>query len=109
MTHLAVIRGLTYTSCSQVFKRWLVPTYRNSFRWMGNHADSEDVTAWVFLNMGDHAQLPELVQVVDDRVLDLALEAVARHWFERYGIPRVRWAATCPSEATAPLETLFDG
>ena len=41
MTHLAVIRGLTYTSCSQVFKRWLVPTYRNSFRWTGNHADSE--------------------------------------------------------------------
>jgi hypothetical protein len=109
MTHLAVIRGLTYTNCSQVFKRWLVPTYRNSFRWTGNHADSEDVTAWVFLNMGDHTQLPELVQVVDDRVLDLALEAVARHWVERYGIPRVRWAAICASEATAPLDSLFDG
>ena len=109
MTHLAVIRGLTYTSCSQVFERWLVPTYRNSFRWTGNHADSEDVTAWVFLNMGDHTQLPELVQVMDDRVLDLALEAVARHWFERYGIPRVRWAATGASEVTEPLDSLFDG
>ena len=59
--------------------------------------------------MGDHTQLPELVQVMDDRVLDLALEAVARHWFERYGIPRVRWAATGASEVTEPLDSLFDG
>ncbi len=109
MTHLAVVRGLTYTNCLQVFKRWLVPTYRNSFRWTGNHADSEDVTAWVFLNMGDHTQLPELVHVVDDRVLDLALEAVSRHWVERYGIPSLRWAAISASEATAPLDSLFDG
>jgi hypothetical protein len=109
MTHLGVIRGLTYANSSQVFKRWLMPTYRTSFRWTGNRADSEDATAWALLNTAEHLQLPELVQVVDDRVLDLALEAVTRHWVERYGIPRVRSAAICASEATAPLDSLFDG
>src|SRR5690348_7476191 len=89
MTNLAVVRGLTYTNCSQVFKRWLMPTYRTSFRWTGNRADSEDATTWVFLNASDHLQLPELVQVVDDHVLDLTLEAVTRHWLDRYGIAGV--------------------
>jgi hypothetical protein len=87
MAHLAVVRGLTYTNCSQVFKRWLMPTYRTSFRWTSNRADSEDATAWALLNMPNHLQLPELVQVVDESVLDLALEAVTHHWVERYGIP----------------------
>jgi len=108
MTHLAIVRGLTYTNCSQVFKRWLIPTYRTSFRWTGNRADSEDATTWVFLNTGN-LRLPELVQVVDDRVLDLAVEATTRHWSERYGIPRARCAELCASEATVPLELLFDG
>ena len=109
MTHLAIVRGLTYTNSSQVFKRWLMPTYRTSFRWTGNRTDSEDVTAWALLNTANDLHLPELVQVVDDRVLDLALEAVTRHWVERYGIPSVRCAAVCGSEMTAPLESLFDG
>jgi len=108
MTYLAVVRGLTYTNSSQVFKRWLMPTYRTSFRWTGNRADSEDATAWALLNTANDLRLPELVQVVDDRVLDLALEAVTRHWFERYGIPRVRCAAVCGSAVTAPLDSLFD-
>jgi hypothetical protein len=109
MAHLAVVRGLTYTNCSQVFKRWLMPTYRTSFRWMGNRADSEDATAWVFLKTADYLRLPELVQVVDDRILDLALEAGTRHWVERYGFLRVRCEEMLASEATVPLETLFDG
>ncbi len=109
MTHLAVVRGLTYTNCSQVFKRWLMPTYGTGFRWTGNRADSEDLTARVFLNTANHLELPELVQVVDESVLDLVLEAVTRHWVERYGIPRVRCAAFCGSEVTAPLDSLFDG
>ena len=109
MTHLAVVRGLTYTSCSQVFKRWLMPTYRTSFRWTGNRADSEDATAWALLNTANTLQLPELVQVVDDGVLNVALEAVTRHWVEGYGIQRMRWAAVCRSAVTAPLESLFDG
>jgi hypothetical protein len=109
MTYLAVVRGFTYTNSSQVFKRWLMPTYKTSFLWTGNRADSEDATAWALLNAANHLQLPEVVQVVDDCVLDLALEAVTRHWGERYGIPRVRCAAVCGSEVTAPLGTLFDG
>ena len=109
MTHLEIVRGLTYTNCSQVFERWLMPTYGTSFRWTGNRADSEDLTARVFLNTADHLQLPELVQVVDDCVLDLVLEAVRRYWVERYGIPRVRCAAICESQVTVPLDSLFDG
>jgi hypothetical protein len=109
MAHLAVVRGLTYTNCSQVFKRWLMPTYRTSFRWTGNRTDSEDATAWALLKTANHLRLPELVQVVDDHVLDLALEAVTQHWVERYGIPRVSCAAVCESEVTAPLDSLFDG
>ena len=109
MTHLAVVRGLTYTNCSQVFKRWLMPTYRTSFRWTGNRADSEDATTWVFLNAGDHLQLPELVQVVDDHVLDMTVEAVTRHWLDRYGIARVGGADVSAAEATISLDSLFDG
>jgi len=109
MPYLAVIRGLTYTNWSQVFKRWLLPAYRTCFQWTGNRADSEDATAWVLLNMADHLDLPELVQVVDDRVAELALEEVTRHWVERYGVPRVRCAEMLTPEATVPLDTLFHG
>jgi hypothetical protein len=109
MTHLAVVHGLTYSNFSQVFERWLIPTYRTSFRWTGNRADSEDLTGWVFLNNGEQMQLPESLQVVDDRVMDLANEALARHWVERYGFRRMRCAALPVSEATVPLDTLLDG
>jgi hypothetical protein len=109
MTHLAVVHGLMYTNCSQVFKRWLMPTYRASFRWTGNRADSEDATSWALLNTANHLQLPELVQVVDDHVLDMALEAATRHWVERYGIQRERCTAFCGSEATPSLDSLFEG
>jgi hypothetical protein len=109
MTHLAVVRGLTYTNFSQVFKRWLLPTYSTSFYWTGNRADAEDITTRVLLNAGDHLHVPELVQVVDDDFLDLTLEAVTRHWFDRYGVPPVRCSAMCGSEARVPLDSLFDG
>jgi hypothetical protein len=108
MAHLAVVRGLTYTNCSQVFKRWLMPTFRTSFRWTGNRADSEDATTSVFLNVGDHLRLPELVQVVDDHVLDLTLEAVTRHWFDRYGIAGVGPADVSGPEAAIPIDSLFE-
>jgi DNA-directed RNA polymerase specialized sigma24 family protein len=109
MAHLAVVRGLTYTNASQVFKRWLMPTYRTSFRWTGNRADSEEATNWVILKIGDHLRLPELVQVVDDHVLDLIVEAVARHWLDRYGIARVGVAEIFALDATASIDALFDG
>ena len=109
MAHLVVVRGLTYTNWSQVFKRWLMPTYRASFRWTGNRADSEDATAWTLLNVADRLQLPELVHVVDDGVAELAVEAVTRHWVERYGFQGVRCAELLGSEATIPLDTYFHG
>jgi hypothetical protein len=108
MTHLAVVRGLTYTNFSQVFERWLIP-YRTSFRWTGNRADSEDATGWVLLSAAEHSQLPELVQVVDANVLDLTLEAVTRHWAERYRVPRVGRAEMFASDVALPLDTLFHG
>ncbi len=107
MTHLVVVRGLTYTNWSQVFQRWLMPAYRASFRWTGNRADSEDATAWVLLNLADRLQLPELVPVVDDGVAELAAEAVTRHWVERYGFQRVRCAELLGSEAIVPLYMYF--
>jgi hypothetical protein len=109
MTHLAVVRGLTYTNWSQVFERWLMPVYRTSFRWTGNRADSEDATAWVLLKTADHLQLPELVEVADDRVLDLALEAITHHWVERYGFQCLGCAEMFLPEATASLDRLFAG
>jgi hypothetical protein len=109
MPHLAVVRGLTYTNWSQVFERSLLPAYRTSFRWTGNRVDSEDATAWVLLNTADHLYLPELVQVVDDRVDELAVEAVTRHWVERYGFLRERCAEMFTSGPTVPLDALFHG
>jgi hypothetical protein len=109
MAHLAVVRGLTYTNTSQVFKRWLMPTYRTSFRWTGNRADSEDATTWVFLNAGGPLRLPELVQVVDDHVLDLTLGAARHHWFDRYGIAPMGGAEVLALDATAPIDALFEG
>jgi hypothetical protein len=109
MTHLAVVRGLTYTSFSQVFNRWLIPTYSTSFRWTGNRVDAEDASTWTLLEVARHLRLPELVQVVDDHVVDATLDAVTRHWVDRYGIAQVRCAAINASEAAASLESLFDG
>lgn len=87
---LTVITGLTYGEQSQVFKRWLLPTYRTSFLWTGNGSDAEDTTTWVFKNVAARTRLPELVSAVDDRVADATLEAVSRHWSDRYGIAAPR-------------------
>jgi hypothetical protein len=109
MPHLAVVRGLTYTNWSQFFKRGLMPVYRASFRWTGNRADSEDATAWALFRMANDLRLPELVEVVDDRVAELAVEALTRHWIERYGFQCERCAEVLGSEEPAPLDTYFHG
>lgn len=83
---LAVVAGLTYRERSQVFNRWLVPTYQMSIRWTGNRVDAEDVTNWVLTSEISRLNLPELVQVVDERIAKTTQEAVGRHWSERYGI-----------------------
>src|SRR5260370_27199500 len=109
MAHLVVVRGLTYTNWSQVFKRWLMPAYRASFRWTGNRADSEDATAWTLLNVADRLQLPELVRVVDHGVAELAVEAVTRHWVERFGFHGPGSPELLGSAAAVPLPTHFHG
>src|SRR5260370_22998666 len=100
MDHLAVVRGLTYTSNAQVFNRWLMPTYRAGFRWTGNRVDSEDTTTWEFFNVAAHLQLPDLVQIVADNLIDATVAAGNRHCDDRYGIARVRCTYISASDST---------
>jgi hypothetical protein len=96
---LTVITGLTYRERSQIFNRWLVPAYQMSIRWTGNRRDAEDATTWVLINEMSRVKLPELVQVVDERIADMTLEAVARHWSERYGVSPLRCSSIQATEA----------
>jgi hypothetical protein len=96
---LSVVAGLTYREPSQVFNRWLVPAFQMSIRWTGNRLDAEDATTWVVISEMSRLNLPELVQVVDERVVDTALEAICRHWSERYGISPLRCSSIHAAEA----------
>ena len=87
---LRVITGLTYSEQSQVFNRWLLPSYQMSFRWTGNRTDAEDATAWAFKNSVGRARLPEVVSVVDGLVSGATLEAASLHWSDRYGVALLR-------------------
>lgn len=109
MTHLAVVRGLTYTNLGQVFNRWLIPTYGSAFRWTGNQLDSEDLTSWVFVQAAMRLHLPELVQVVDERLIAMSLAAISRHWTDRYGVESARCAQYYTVEATRALDSLLHG
>jgi Sigma-70, region 4 len=110
MAHLAVVRGLTYASYGQVYKRWIVATYGTVFRWTGNRVDCEDATSWIFNVVARNLTLPELVQVVDDQVLDASVEAIARHWSARYGVDRLRGLSfDAPPQAPISLDSLVDG
>jgi hypothetical protein len=93
------VAGLTYRERSQIFNRWLLPAYRTSIRWTGNRPDAEDTTTWVLVNEIGRVRLPELVHVVDERVADTTLEAVGRHWSERYGISPLRCYSIHSTEA----------
>jgi hypothetical protein len=96
---LSVVAGLTYRDTSQVFNRWLVPTYQTSVRWTGNPRDAEDVTAWTLITEMSRLKLPDLVPAVDERLVETTLEAVGRHWSERYGISPPRCSAIRMTEA----------
>jgi hypothetical protein len=110
-----VIDGLTYSEQSQVFNRWILPSYQTSFVWTGNGPDAEDATAWVFKNGVGSVRLPEVVSIVDGYFADAALEAACRHWSERYGVARLRCAEIYACDAgrshrSAPtLTELVDG
>src|SRR5260370_34063029 len=90
---LTVVAGLTYRERSQVLKRWLVPAYQTSIRWTGNRLDAEDATTWVLINEMSRLDLPDLVQLVDERLAETTLDAIGRHWSERYGISHLRCSA----------------
>lgn len=109
MAHLAVVRGLTYTSFGQVCNRWIVLIYGASFRWTGNRVDAEDATSWIFNSVARNLRLPELVQVVDDLVLDASIDAIAHHWSARYGVDRLRGLSIDAPQAPTSLESLVDG
>jgi hypothetical protein len=96
---LSVVAGLTYREPSRVFNRWLVPAYQISIRWTGNTLDAEDATTWVLVKELSRLNLPELVQVVDERVVDTMLEAICRHWSERYGVSPLRCSSIHAAEA----------
>lgn len=107
MVRLAIVRGLTYTDMGQVRRRWLIPTYATVYRWTGNRADAEDLTAWIFHNITGAFRKPELVQVIEERLAELTSEAVARHWSDRYGADGVSLPATAHLDSWPPLETLL--
>jgi hypothetical protein len=95
---LTIVAGLTYRERPQVLNRWLVPAYQISVRWTGDRLDAEDATTWVLINEMRRLHLPELVQVVDERVAEATLEAVGRHWSERYGVSPVRCSSIRATE-----------
>ena len=107
MVRLAIVRGLTYTEVVQVRSRWLIPTYATVFRWTGNRADAEDLTGWIFHNIGRGFHTPQLVQVVEERLAELASEAIARHWSERYGVVGLNLAASTLPDSRLTVESLF--
>jgi len=96
---LTVVAGLTYRERSQVLNRWLVPAYQTSIRWTGNRLDAEDATTWVLINEISRLDLPDLVQLVDERLAETTLDAIGRHWSERYGISQLRCSAIQSVEA----------
>lgn len=105
MVRLAIVRGLTYTDMAQIRNRWLIPTYATTFRWTGNSSDAEDLTAWIFHNLGIRST--ELVQVVQERLAELTAEAIVRHWWERYGVSGVNLTASSLAESRPTLEDLM--
>jgi len=98
---LSVVAGLIYRERSQVFNRWLLPAYQTSVRWTGNRLDAEDTTTWVLVREIGRLDLPELVQVVDERLAETTLEAVGRHWSELYGISTLRCASIQATEGAS--------
>src|SRR5260370_33169433 len=98
---LTVVAGLTYRERSQVLNRWLVPAYQTSIRWTGNRLDAEDATTWVLINEISRLDLPDLVQLVDERLAETTLDAIGRHWSERHGISQLRCSAMQAVEAAS--------
>jgi len=99
---LRVLAGHTYRDPVQVFNRCLMPVYQTSYRWTGNRLDAEDVTTWVFVNEFRRIDLPQPVPAVDDQLIEATVQAIGKHWTERYGISSLRWSALHAGEVASP-------
>lgn len=97
-----VVTGGTYSEPLQVFNRCLMPVYQTSYRWTGNRLDAEDATTWVFINEFERLDLPRAVTAVDDQLIEATVEAIGKHWTERYGISPLRWSAFHAGEVATP-------
>lgn len=107
MVRLAIVHGLRYTDMAQVRRRWLIPSYATAFRWTGNRADAEDLTEWIFHNLGRDFGPSELVQVIHERLTELTFEAIVRHWSARYGVVGLNVTASAPTDSRPRLESLL--
>jgi len=102
-----VIAGQTYRDPVQVFNHCLMPVYQTSYRWTGNRLDAEDVTTWVFVNAFGRLDLPRPVPAVDDELIEATVQAIGRHWTERYGVSSLRWSALHAGEVAAPWRSML--
>jgi DNA-directed RNA polymerase specialized sigma24 family protein len=83
---LEIVRGLIYRDRQQIFNRWLLPTYKEAFRWTGNEPDAQEVSAWVLRMATAELALPAAAGRVDDQVGAATLQGIARHWSDRYAL-----------------------
>ena len=107
MVRLAIVQGLSYTHMAQVNRRWLLPTYATAYRWTGNRADAEDLTEWVFHNLGRDFGAAQPVEVIQKSLTELTSEAIVRHWSARYGVIGLNVTASAPTDSRPRLESLL--
>lgn len=107
MVRLAIVQGLSYTHMAQVHRRWLLPTYAAAYRWSGNRRDAEDLTEWVFHNLGRDFGAAQPVQVVQKSLTELTSEAIVRHWSARYGVIGLNVTAHALTDSRPRLESLL--
>ncbi|HEV2413308.1 MAG TPA: hypothetical protein VGX27_00765 [Candidatus Dormibacteraeota bacterium] len=107
MVRLAIVQGLSYTHMAQVQRRWLLPTYAAAYRWTGNRPDAEDLTEWIFHNLGRDFGAAQRVQVVQKLLTELTSEAIVRHWSARYGVMGLNVTASAPTDSRPRLESLL--
>ena len=107
MVRLAIVQGLRYTHMAQVHRRWLLPTYATAYRWTGNRADAEDLTEWIFHNLGRDFGTAQPVEVIQNSLTELTSEAIVRHWSARYGVIGLNVTASAPTDSHPRLESLL--
>src|SRR6266699_5035041 len=97
-----VIAGHTYREPSQVFNRCLMPVYQTAYRWTGNRLDAENVTSRVIVDQFKRLDLPRTVMAVEEQLIDATVEAIGKHWANRYCVSPLRWSASHAGEVASP-------